>query len=49
MLGISLELRAALASVDPAERRMALQAVWFFAYFILLMGSWIAYAEMIGV
>jgi hypothetical protein len=49
MLGISLELRAALASVDPAERRMALQALWFLAYFILLMGGWIAYAEKIGV
>lgn len=49
MLGILLEARSALASDHPAERRMALKALWFFAYFILLIGAWIAYAEMIGV
>jgi hypothetical protein len=48
-LGIALEVRAALASGDPGERRTALKALWFFAYFILLIGGWIAYAEMIGV
>src|SRR5262245_55230237 len=49
LLGIFLEMRSALASGDPAERRTALKAVWFFAYFILLIGAWIAYAEMIGI
>ena len=49
IVGIVLEMRRALASNDPAERRMALKALWFFAYFVLLIGGWIAYAEMIGV
>lgn len=49
LLGIILEMRSALASDDPAERRMAFKTLWFFAYFILLIGAWIAYAEMIGV
>ncbi len=49
MLGIVLEIRVALASGDPAQRRMALKTLWFFAYFILLIGGWIAYAETIGV
>lgn len=49
LLGITLEMRSALDSGDSAERRMALKALWFFAYFILLFGAWIAYAEMIGV
>jgi hypothetical protein len=49
VLGILLEARSALASDNPAERRMAIKALWFFAYFILLLGAWIAYAEMIGV
>jgi hypothetical protein len=49
ILGILLEMRSALASEDPAEQRMALKALWFFAYFMLLIGGWIAYAEMIGV
>lgn len=49
MLAILLEIRLALASDDPAERRMALKGLWFFAYFILLIGGWIAYAEMVGV
>jgi hypothetical protein len=49
LLGIVLEMRLALASGHPVERRTALKALWFFAYFILLIGAWIAYAEMIGV
>jgi hypothetical protein len=49
VLGILRETRSALASDNPAERRMAIKALWFFAYFILLIGAWIAYAEMIGV
>jgi hypothetical protein len=49
LLGIVREMRSALASGDPAERRTALKALWFFAYFILLMGAWIAYAETIGI
>jgi hypothetical protein len=49
VLGILRETRSALASDSPAERRMAIKALWFFAYFILLIGAWIAYAEMIGV
>jgi hypothetical protein len=49
LLGIIREMRSALASSDPAERQTALRALWFFAYFILLVGAWIAYAEMIGV
>jgi hypothetical protein len=49
VLGILRETRSALASDNPAERRMALKALWFFAYFILLIGAWIAYAEMIGI
>jgi hypothetical protein len=49
ILGIALEMRRGLASHDPAERRVALMALWFFAYFILLIGGWIAYAETIGI
>jgi len=49
IVGIVLEMRRALASDDPAGRQMALKALWFFAYFVLLIGGWIAYAEMIGV
>lgn len=49
LLGIGLEMRSALASADPAERRTALKALWFLAYFVLLIGSWIAYAEMMGI
>jgi len=49
LLGIALEMRLALASGDPAEQRMALKGLWLFAYFILLIGGWIAYAEMVGV
>ena len=49
VLGILLEMRSALESPDPAQRRMAFKALWFFAYFVLLAGAWIAYAEMIGV
>jgi hypothetical protein len=49
LLSIFLEMRLALASGDPAERRTALKALWFFAYFVLLIGGWIAYAEMIGI
>jgi hypothetical protein len=49
VLSILLEMRSALASTDPAQRRMAFKALWFFAYFVLLAGAWIAYAEMIGV
>ncbi|MFZ1106645.1 MAG: hypothetical protein WAN86_27920 [Hyphomicrobiaceae bacterium] len=48
-LGIILEMRSALASDDPAERRMAYKTLWFFAYFALLIGAWIVYAEMIGI
>lgn len=49
VLGILRETRSALASGDPTERRVALKALWFFAYLILLMGAWIAYAEMLGI
>ena len=48
-LGIILEMRSALASDDPAQRRMAYKTLWFFAYFALLIGAWIVYAEMIGI
>ena len=48
-LGMVLELRSALASDDPAQRRMAIGALWFVAYFVLLVGAWIVYAEMIGI
>jgi hypothetical protein len=49
LLGIALELRSALASGDSETRHIALKALWFFAYLILLMAGWIAYAETIGV
>jgi hypothetical protein len=49
LLGIVLEMRSALASDNPAERRMVFKAIWFFAYFVLLAGAWITYAEMIGI
>jgi hypothetical protein len=48
-LGVILEMRLALASDHPAERRMAIKTLWFFAYFALLIGAWIAYASMIGI
>ena len=48
-LGIILEMRSALGSDNPAERRMAIKTIWFFAYFGLLAGAWIVYAAMIGV
>jgi hypothetical protein len=48
-LGLLLEMRSALASDNPAERRTALKALWFFAYFGLLAGVWIAYAAMLGI
>jgi hypothetical protein len=49
LLAIALEMRSALTSDDSETRRIALKALWFFAYLILLMACWIAYAEMIGV
>jgi hypothetical protein len=48
-LGMILEMRSALASDNPAERRMAMKTLWFFAYFGLLAGIWIAYAAMLGI
>jgi hypothetical protein len=48
-LGVILEMRLALASDHPAERRMAIKTLWFFAYFALLVGAWIVYAAMIGI
>jgi hypothetical protein len=48
-LGMILEMRSALASDNPAERRMAMQSLWFFAYFAMLAGAWIAYAAMLGI
>ena len=48
-LGLILEMRSALASDNPAERRMAMKTLWFFAYFGLLAGAWIAYAAMLGI
>ena len=41
-----LEIRSALASGNPAQRQMAIKTLWFFAYFGLLAGAWIAYAAM---
>ena len=48
-LGMILEMRSALASDNPAERRMAMKTLWFFAYFGLLAGAWIAYSAMLGI
>jgi hypothetical protein len=48
-VGLVLEMRSALASGDPAERRIAFKTLWFFAYFVLLVGAWIVYAAMIGI
>jgi len=44
-----LEMGSALASGDPAERRVAIKVLWLLAYFILLFGGWIFYAAMIGI
>ena len=44
-----LEIRSALASDNPAQRQMAIKTLWFFAYFGLLAGAWIAYAAMLGI
>src|SRR5215813_1005452 len=41
-LGMILEMQSALASDNPTERRMAMKTLWFFAYFGLLAGAWIA-------
>jgi hypothetical protein len=49
IMGVLMEMRLAFASGNPAERAMAFRALWFLAYFILLVGSWIAYAAMLGV
>ena len=48
-LGMVLEMRSALASNNPAERRMAIKMLWFLAYFGLLVAAWIVYATMIGI
>jgi len=48
-LGMILEMGSALASDDPAERRMAIKTLWFLAYFGFLAGAWIVYAAMIGI
>src|SRR5262245_45158319 len=48
-LGMVLEIRSALASDNPAERRMAMKTLWFFAYFGLLASVWIAYSAMLGI
>jgi hypothetical protein len=48
-LGMVLEIRSALTSGNPANRRMALQTLWFFGYFGLLVVAWIVYAAMIGI
>jgi hypothetical protein len=48
-LGMIMEMRSALASDNPAERRMAMKSLWFVAYFGLLAGAWIAYAAMLGI
>ena len=48
-LGMILEMQSALASDNPTERRMAMKTLWFFAYFGLLAGAWIAYAAMLGI
>jgi hypothetical protein len=49
ILGVIAEMQSAFASGRRAHRRMALQALWFFAYFILLTGTWIVYAAMLGI
>ena len=48
-IGMILEIRSALASDNPAQRQMAIKTLWFFAYFGLLAGAWIAYAAMLGI
>jgi hypothetical protein len=48
-LGVLLEMRSGLVSDNPADRRMAIKTLWFFAYFALLVGGWIVYAAMIGI
>jgi len=48
-IGMILEIRSALASGNPAQRQMAIKTLWFFAYFGLLAGAWIAYAAMLGI
>jgi len=48
-LGLIFEMRSLLASNNPTERRTAVKALWFFAYFTLLCTTWIAYAAMIGI
>ena len=48
-LGLLLELRSALRSRDPAERRMALKTLWFFGYFASVAAAWIVYAAILGI
>ena len=43
-LGMVREMALALASNNPAERRMGFKALWFFAYLGLLFAGWIVYA-----
>ena len=47
--GMLLELQSALRSSNPAERRMAIKALWFLGYLVALMAAWIAYAAMLGI
>jgi hypothetical protein len=48
-IGMLLELQSALRSSNPAERRMAIKALWFLGYLVALMAAWIAYAAMLGI
>lgn len=48
-LGLLLELRSALASDDPAGRRIAVRTLWFLTYLGLLFIAWIFYAASLGI
>src|SRR5262249_53754369 len=48
-LGLLLELRAALGSHDPVQRRMAVKTLWFLGYFASIAAAWIAYAAALGI
>lgn len=48
-LALVLEMGSALASGNPAERRMAIKMLWLLTYFTLLVVGWIFYAAMLGI
>jgi hypothetical protein len=48
-LGLVLEMRSALASGNPVERRMAIRMIWLLTYFTLLVTAWIVYATLLGI